>query len=237
MVTTTANERSTPTHDIGGTGLPVNVKTIHDALTHALTLPLATTTREDIDANVQQVVELLRLLLGEASGYESDTDVCDLFRQAYALLDLNRRPHVETAAFEAFEYLRNTARAAIRLLNAFGASFDAPISAGHPAGSTHVTCQTGPDPPLSTQSPGRTTRHHKGDLMTNATIPFAARAAEPPCLVTTSIAGVTWDEDRQLNVQADGSAWHTADHAASTTDTNQDGKGDDVTDPYFAPAS
>ena len=73
--------------------------------------------------------------------------------------------------------------------------------------------------------------------MTTATIPFAALAAEPPCLVTTSIAGVTWDEARQLNVQSDGSPWHTSDHAASTTDTNQDGKGDDVSDPYFAPAS
>ncbi|MEU6014380.1 hypothetical protein ABZ826_10070 [Streptomyces sp. NPDC047515] len=73
--------------------------------------------------------------------------------------------------------------------------------------------------------------------MTTATIPFAARAADLPCLVTTSVAGVVWDEDRQLNVQADGMPWHTADHAASTTDTNLDGKGDDVTDPYLAPAS
>ncbi|MEU7030014.1 hypothetical protein AB0A60_25455 [Streptomyces sp. NPDC046275] len=73
--------------------------------------------------------------------------------------------------------------------------------------------------------------------MTTATIPFAARAASKPCLVTTSIEGVTWDEDQQLNVQADGSAWHTSELAASTTDTNLDGQGDDVTDPYFAPAS
>ncbi|MET8808664.1 hypothetical protein [Streptomyces sp. NPDC004546] len=74
--------------------------------------------------------------------------------------------------------------------------------------------------------------------MTAATlIPFAARAAAPPCLVTTSIEGVTWNEERQLNVQADGTPWHTSDLAASTTDTNMDGKGDDVSDPYYAPAS
>ncbi|MGP4089117.1 putative ATP-grasp-modified RiPP [Streptomyces sp. KR55] len=73
--------------------------------------------------------------------------------------------------------------------------------------------------------------------MTTATIPFAARAAAPPCLVTTSIEGVTWDPKRQLNVQADGSPWHTGDMAASTTDTNLDGQGDDVSDPYYAPAS
>ncbi|MFD0501825.1 hypothetical protein ACFQ0G_00715 [Streptomyces chiangmaiensis] len=40
--------------------------------------------------------------------------------------------------------------------------------------------------------------------MSTATIPFGARAAAPPCLVTTSIKGVTWNEGRQLNIQADG---------------------------------
>jgi len=73
--------------------------------------------------------------------------------------------------------------------------------------------------------------------MTTATIPFAARAAARPCLVTTSIAGVTWDSKQQMNVNADGTPWHTGDMAASTTDTNLDGQGDDVSDPYYAPAS
>ncbi|MFE5753381.1 hypothetical protein ACFQ7I_06610 [Streptomyces massasporeus] len=73
--------------------------------------------------------------------------------------------------------------------------------------------------------------------MTATIVPFAAQAAAPPCLVTTSIEGVTWNEGRQLNLQADGTPWHTSDLAASTTDTNKDGQGDDVADPYFAPAS
>ncbi|MEU8645042.1 hypothetical protein AB0C91_24320 [Streptomyces sp. NPDC048674] len=73
--------------------------------------------------------------------------------------------------------------------------------------------------------------------MSAATIPFAARAAARPHLVKTSIAGVQWDERRQINVAADGDPWHTKAQAASTTDTNQDGQGDDVADPYFAPAS
>ncbi|SDO62993.1 hypothetical protein [Actinacidiphila guanduensis] len=59
----------------------------------------------------------------------------------------------------------------------------------------------------------------------------------PPPLVTTSVEGVTWDEGRQLNVKPDGTPWHTEPQAASCTDTNQDGKGDDVNDPYYAPAS
>ncbi|MDG4857066.1 hypothetical protein P8605_02645 [Streptomyces sp. T-3] len=74
-------------------------------------------------------------------------------------------------------------------------------------------------------------------MTTAPAIPFAARAAQPPCLALTSIEGVTWDEGLQLNVFADGSAWHATSMAASTTDTNLDGQGDDVDDPYFAPAS
>ncbi|RII07981.1 hypothetical protein DSC45_34260 [Streptomyces sp. YIM 130001] len=68
-------------------------------------------------------------------------------------------------------------------------------------------------------------------------VPFAARAAAEPALMTTSAQGVRYDETRQLNVRADGSAWHTGPLAASCTDTNQDGQGDDVDDPYYAPAS
>ncbi|MFD9463110.1 hypothetical protein [Streptomyces sp. NPDC060027] len=74
-------------------------------------------------------------------------------------------------------------------------------------------------------------------MTTAATIPFGARVAAPPCLVSTSIAGVRWDEARQINVAADGQPWHTLPQAASTTDTNLDGQGDDATDPYYAPAS
>ncbi|MFD8423505.1 hypothetical protein [Streptomyces sp. NPDC059466] len=73
--------------------------------------------------------------------------------------------------------------------------------------------------------------------MTTALIPFAARAAAPPFLVSTSIAGVRWDSERQLNLTAEGKPWHTTTQAASTTDTNLDGQGDDVSDPYYAPAS
>lgn len=73
--------------------------------------------------------------------------------------------------------------------------------------------------------------------MTTTTIPLAGRAAELPPLLTTSMADVSWDGDRQLNVKPDGRPWHTEPQAASCTDTNHDGKGDDVDDPYYAPAA
>lgn len=68
-------------------------------------------------------------------------------------------------------------------------------------------------------------------------IPLAARFAAPPVLVETSALGVTWDDEQQLNIEPGGSPWHATPQAASCTDTNQDGKGDDVNDPYLADAS
>lgn len=73
--------------------------------------------------------------------------------------------------------------------------------------------------------------------MTTATIPLAARAAAEPPLAVTTVEGVTWDHAKQINLQPDGSPWHTTPQAASCTDTNQDGQGDDVNDPYLAVAS
>jgi hypothetical protein len=76
-----------------------------------------------------------------------------------------------------------------------------------------------------------------GGSMTTATVPLAARAAAEPALMTTSAEETTWDDDRQLNVTPDGAPWYVTPQAASCTDTNKDGQGDDVDDPYYAPAS
>ncbi|MFI6874950.1 hypothetical protein ACIBL6_16095 [Streptomyces sp. NPDC050400] len=73
--------------------------------------------------------------------------------------------------------------------------------------------------------------------MSTAVIPFAAKQAAEPELVVTSAVNITWNELLQLNEQPDGTPWHTMPQAASCTDTNQDGKGDDVSDPYYASAS
>lgn len=73
--------------------------------------------------------------------------------------------------------------------------------------------------------------------MSATTVPFAARAATLPAVMPSSLLGVTWDTGRQINVNADGTPWYTSDLAASTTDTNLDGKSDETADPYYAPAS
>lgn len=57
--------------------------------------------------------------MGEDLGYDSDDTVRELFRQAYALLDLGRRPIATSPAFEAFAYLRETARVTEHFLDVF----------------------------------------------------------------------------------------------------------------------
>lgn len=69
------------------------------------------------------------------------------------------------------------------------------------------------------------------------TIPFAARGALLPILVDLEPETPIYDPKQQLALLADGTPWHTTPQAASCTDTNQDGKGDDVSDPYRAAAS
>ncbi|MFE9820422.1 hypothetical protein [Streptomyces sp. NPDC005773] len=116
-----AQEHDTTTVGAGPSSLPIDVECFRDGLIHALTLPLATTTREDINASIRRVRGHLNLLMGEELGYDSDPAVRDLFRQAYALLDLGRRPSEETPVFEAFAYLRDTALVTQRLLDVFDA--------------------------------------------------------------------------------------------------------------------
>jgi putative ATP-grasp target RiPP len=68
-------------------------------------------------------------------------------------------------------------------------------------------------------------------------VPFAARGAMLPNLVQLAPVTPEYDPQRQLNTLADGTPWYTTPMAASSTDTNMDGQGDDVSDPYYASAS
>ncbi|MEZ0069467.1 putative ATP-grasp target RiPP [Streptacidiphilus sp. MAP12-20] len=71
----------------------------------------------------------------------------------------------------------------------------------------------------------------------DAVVPFAARRAIAPVLFDLEPEQPVYDTELQLNVLADGRPWHTTPQAASCTDTNQDGQGDDVQDPYYCKAS
>ncbi|MEY9849149.1 hypothetical protein ABH940_006253 [Streptacidiphilus sp. BW17] len=69
------------------------------------------------------------------------------------------------------------------------------------------------------------------------TIPFAARGAMLPVLVDLEPEHPAYDSVRQINVLADGTAWHLTPQAGSSTDTNWDSSPDDVQDPYMAQAA
>ncbi|MEU6375912.1 hypothetical protein [Streptomyces sp. NPDC046909] len=94
----------------------VDAESIADSTDAALRMQLGTSTREDIDARTTVVIRHLNHLLVQDLGADGDSDVRDLFRQAYRLLELTGRPTKETAAFNAFFYMRDVANVARRLL-------------------------------------------------------------------------------------------------------------------------
>ncbi|MEU1424262.1 putative ATP-grasp-modified RiPP [Kitasatospora sp. NPDC005751] len=69
-------------------------------------------------------------------------------------------------------------------------------------------------------------------------MPFGARAAQPPYTVRIDPAEFAYDPDRQVNVvNTDGSLWAKTPVAASSTGTNNDSTGpvDETSDPYAFP--
>ncbi|MEU6379236.1 hypothetical protein [Streptomyces sp. NPDC046909] len=97
-------------------GPPIDVESIADGTDAALKMELGTSTREEIDTRTTAIVGQLRLLLGEELGADEDAAVRNLFRQAYHLLEKTNRPTQQTAAFNAFFYMRDVANLARRLL-------------------------------------------------------------------------------------------------------------------------
>ncbi|MFD9486278.1 hypothetical protein ACFWBX_20305 [Streptomyces sp. NPDC059991] len=96
--------------------LPVDVETISDRTEAALSLELATSTREEIDGPVPAITGHLNRLLGEDLGADEDEAVRELMRKGYQLLDLQNRPTAQTPSFGAFVYLREAADTTRRLL-------------------------------------------------------------------------------------------------------------------------
>lgn len=94
----------------------IDTELIADSTDAALKMKLGTSTREDIDTRTAAITGHLKLLLGEELGADDDPAVRDLFRQAYRLLDIPNRPTQQTAAFNAFFYMRDVANVTRRLL-------------------------------------------------------------------------------------------------------------------------
>ncbi|MCM1967763.1 hypothetical protein [Streptomyces sp. G1] len=95
---------------------PLDVEIIGDSTDSALGMRLGTSTRAAIDTKIVTIVGHLQLLVSEELGADQDQAVRDLYRDAYGLLDLQRRPRPDASAFKAFFYLREVATLTRRLL-------------------------------------------------------------------------------------------------------------------------
>ncbi|MGW6919083.1 putative ATP-grasp-modified RiPP [Kitasatospora sp. NPDC054939] len=76
------------------------------------------------------------------------------------------------------------------------------------------------------------------DRTEGATVPFGARAVQPPYTVRIDPSEFTYDPERQVNVMnVDGSLWAHTPVAGSSTGTNNDSNGpaDEGPDPYAFP--
>lgn len=99
--------------------LPLDVETISDNAEAALSMKMATSTREEIDGVAQAIIGHLNLLLGENLGADEDEGVRELIRKGYGLLDYKDRPTPETPSFGAFAYLKDAAGLTQRLLGIY----------------------------------------------------------------------------------------------------------------------
>ncbi|MFF9649722.1 hypothetical protein [Streptomyces sp. NPDC014622] len=99
--------------------LPIDVELISDIVDDVLGMRLSTSTREDIDFKTSRVTGPLNLLLTEDFGADDDGEIRSLFRRAYRLLDMSKRPGEQATSFEAFSHLHNLATITRSLLSVY----------------------------------------------------------------------------------------------------------------------
>jgi hypothetical protein len=116
MTLASSGKASRATDSTGTEVLPVDVETISESTEAVLSMQMATSTREEMDVSLPEIVGHLNLLLGEDLREDGDEDVRELFRKGYRLIDLQNRPTAEAPSFGVFIYLRDTADVTRRLL-------------------------------------------------------------------------------------------------------------------------
>ncbi|MFI5755542.1 hypothetical protein [Streptomyces sp. NPDC051569] len=85
----------------------------------AVAIRFAMPERSEIDEATRTLVGHTEELLGRDLGYDEDHLVREVYREAYGLLDLGRRPTGTATQFSAYEYLRELARVTLRLASAY----------------------------------------------------------------------------------------------------------------------
>jgi hypothetical protein len=99
--------------------LPIDVETIRATVILALEIPLSKQERARIDTATVTLIGRLELLLHEDLGFDQEQCVRDLYKAAYRLLDLGRRPTAESPTFGAWAYMRDVAGLTKRLADVY----------------------------------------------------------------------------------------------------------------------
>ncbi|AZQ36597.1 hypothetical protein EJ357_26765 [Streptomyces cyaneochromogenes] len=86
--------------------LPIVLEAVDESVATALAVGLAMPDRSVIEATTRDLVGHLRALMAEDLGFDEDPAVQALFREGYRVLDLTRRPTVESTHFGAYQYMR-----------------------------------------------------------------------------------------------------------------------------------
>jgi hypothetical protein len=99
--------------------LPVDLEVIGETVDTALAVTLAVPGRPQIDATTRDLIGHLEQLLAEDLGFDEDSVVRGMYREAYRLLELSHRPTHEETHFGAFEYMRELVRLTRGLANVY----------------------------------------------------------------------------------------------------------------------
>jgi hypothetical protein len=105
--------------------LPLDTETVEDTIDMVQRMGLGTSPRTEIDARTNELIGHLRELLTEPI-WEGDETTVQLFRHAYRLLELSRRPSVDTSAYAAYAYMRDLVLSATDLLKVYKEKNEAP---------------------------------------------------------------------------------------------------------------
>ncbi|MFI1099228.1 hypothetical protein [Streptomyces melanogenes] len=94
---------------------PVDLDVLGDTVNDVLGAWLTPSDRVRVSSLTRKAIGALELLLGEDLGFDDDPLVRGLYREAYGLLDLSRRPGPDTSLRNAYQYMRSLGEIAERL--------------------------------------------------------------------------------------------------------------------------
>ncbi|MFE6024293.1 hypothetical protein [Streptomyces niveus] len=97
----------------------IDVGTIRDTVSAAREVPVSRDARSRISSTTEVLVGMLELLLGEDLNFELDAAVRGMYRTAYRLLRIGRRPTNDDPTVVAWQYMRDVAEMTSQLVAAY----------------------------------------------------------------------------------------------------------------------